>query len=178
MWRLAFFIFILSFGVHSQIYAAEQDEKITLSFSDIPLREALSRVEKVSDYTFFYDEKNVNVDQKVSLDVKDVNMQSLMTALLKDTNLDFEISNRQIVLLPKKSSGSKTTKRHISGVVKDEKGETVIGASVVVEGTTTGTATDIDGKYALDVPVGAKLKITYVGYRRSVLKLKIRLSSM
>lgn len=73
LWRLAFFIFILSFGVHSQIYAAEQDGKITLSFSDIPLREALSRIEKVSDYTFFYDEKNVNVNQKVSLDVKDVN---------------------------------------------------------------------------------------------------------
>ena len=54
-------------------------------------------------------------------DVKDVNMQSLMTALLKDTNLDFEISNRQIVLLSKRSSGSKTAKRHISGVVKDEK---------------------------------------------------------
>ena len=172
LWRLAFFIFILSFGVHSQIYAAEQDGKITLSFSDIPLREALSRVEKVSDYTFFYDEKNVNVDQKVRLDVKDVNMQSLMTALLKDTNLDFEISNRQIVLLPKKSSGSKTAKRHISGVVKDEKGETVIGASVVVEGTTTGTATDIDGRYALDVPVGAKLKITYVGYRPFSVEIK------
>ena len=73
LWRLAFFIFILSFGVHSQIYAAEQDGKITLSFSDIPLREALSRIEKVSDYTFFYDEKNVNVNQKVRLDVKDVN---------------------------------------------------------------------------------------------------------
>lgn len=172
LWRLAFFIFILSFGVHSQIYAAEQDGKITLSFSDIPLREALSRIEKVSDYTFFYDEKNVNVNQKVRLDVKDVNMQSLMTALLKDTNLDFEISNRQIVLLPKKSSGSKTAKRHISGVVKDEKGETVIGASVVVEGTTTGTATDIDGRYALDVPVGAKLKITYVGYRPFSVEIK------
>ena len=99
-------------------------------------------------------------------------MQSLMTALLKDTNLDFEISNRQIVLLPKKSSGSKTAKRHISGVVKDEKGETVIGASVVVEGTTTGTATDIDGRYALDVPVGAKLKITYVGYRPFSVEIK------
>ena len=172
LWRLAFFIFILSFGVHSQIYAAEQDGKITLSFSDIPLREALSRIEKVSDYTFFYDEKNVNVNQKVRLDVKDANMQSLMTALLKDTNLDFEISNRQIVLLSKRSSGSKTAKRHISGVVKDEKGETVIGASVVVEGTTTGTATDIDGRYALDVPVGAKLKITYVGYRPFSVEIK------
>ena len=99
-------------------------------------------------------------------------MQSLMTALLKDTNLDFEISNRQIVLLSKRSSGSKTAKRHISGVVKDEKGETVIGASVVVEGTTTGTATDIDGRYALDVPVGAKLKITYVGYRPFSVEIK------
>ena len=121
LWRLAFFIFILSFGVHSQIYAAEQDGKdYTFVFGYSSSGSSFS-CQNLSDYTFFYDEKNVNVDQKVRLDVKDVNMQSLMTALLKDTNLDFEISNHQIVLLPKKKLGIETAKRHISGVVKDEK---------------------------------------------------------
>lgn len=54
--------------------------------------------------------------------------------------------------------------RSIKGVVKDAFGETIIGASVVVKGTTTGTVTDMDGNFSLDVPVGATLEISYVGY--------------
>lgn len=55
--------------------------------------------------------------------------------------------------------------RTISGVVKDATGETIIGANVSVKGTTTGTITDIDGKFSLNVPVGSTVKISYIGYK-------------
>ena len=53
----------------------------------------------------------------------------------------------------------------ISGTVVDEKGEVVIGASVLEKGTGNGTITDIDGRFTLNVKSGAKLVISYVGYR-------------
>ena len=52
----------------------------------------------------------------------------------------------------------------IKGTVIDANGEVVIGASVVVEGTTNGTITDFDGKFALQVPSGKKVVISFVGY--------------
>ena len=52
----------------------------------------------------------------------------------------------------------------VTGLVVDETGEPVIGASVVVEGTTNGTITDFDGKFALQVPSGKKVVISFVGY--------------
>ncbi|MGL5790329.1 MAG: carboxypeptidase-like regulatory domain-containing protein, partial [Bacteroidales bacterium] len=55
----------------------------------------------------------------------------------------------------------------ITGVITDENGEAIIGANVVVKGTTNGTITDFDGKYSLEVPTGATLLITYIGYQEA-----------
>lgn len=55
----------------------------------------------------------------------------------------------------------------VTGQVVDETGETVIGASVVVEGTTNGTITDFDGKFTLNVPKGKKIVVSFVD-RKSV----------
>ena len=52
----------------------------------------------------------------------------------------------------------------INGQVKDDMGEAVIGASIVVKGTSNGTVTDFDGNFTLKCQSGAKLVITYIGY--------------
>ena len=54
--------------------------------------------------------------------------------------------------------------KKITGVIKDATGEPVIGANVIVKGTTNGTMSDIDGKFSLEVPAGAVLSISYIGY--------------
>lgn len=54
--------------------------------------------------------------------------------------------------------------KKITGVIKDATGEPVIGANVIVKGTTNGTMSDIDGKFSLEVPAGAILSISYIGY--------------
>src|SRR5690554_6950575 len=52
----------------------------------------------------------------------------------------------------------------ISGTITDEQGESVIGASVLVKGTTVGTVSDIDGNFSLEVPESAVITISYIGY--------------
>lgn len=54
--------------------------------------------------------------------------------------------------------------KQITGIVKDANGDPVIGANVVQVGSTNGTITDVDGKFTLNVSVGAKLKVSYIGY--------------
>lgn len=60
----------------------------------------------------------------------------------------------------------------VTGVVKDTNGEPVIGANVLAEGTTVGVITDLDGKFTLDVPAGAKLKISFIGYKDQEIVVK------
>lgn len=60
--------------------------------------------------------------------------------------------------------------KKVSGVVKDNAGEPIAGANVVVKGTTNGTVTDMDGKYTLDAPTNATLVISFIGYTTKEIK--------
>ncbi len=60
----------------------------------------------------------------------------------------------------------------ITGVVIDSEGEPLIGATVQVKGTSTGAATDIDGRFSLNVPIGGELQISYVGYQTKTIKIE------
>ena len=67
----------------------------------------------------------------------------------------------------------------ITGTIIDETGEPMIGVSVLVQGTTTGAVTDLDGKFALEVPANATLVVFYIGYKtqnkKSVAKIRLPL---
>lgn len=144
---------------------------ITVSFSNIPLSEAMKRVESVSGYTFFYDAKQIDVAQKVSLNVKDATAQKAMGIMLKNTGIIYEVTNTQIALSPRKVSavdgGQDIT---IRGKIADASGEPIIGANVVEEGTTAGTITDLDGVFILTVKKGATLVVSYIGYQTQKIK--------
>ena len=60
----------------------------------------------------------------------------------------------------------------MTGKVVDNLGEPIIGANVVVQGQTVGTITDIDGVFKLDVPKGAKLLISFIGYSSKTVEVK------
>jgi len=158
------FIVILLFS-SSSLQAGEAPEKITISFSNLLLSDAIKRIEAVSDYTFFFDANKTNLQQKVSLNAQNMPIGEVMTALLKTTDLTFNITHRQIALIPIPSQGKQQAPvKIVSGTVKDSMGEPVIGANVVEKGTTNGTITDLDGNFNLSVPTDAVLLITYIGY--------------
>ena len=58
---------------------------------------------------------------------------------------------------------------NIKGTVVDSNGEPIIGANVIIEGTTTGTITDIDGNFTLEVPTDAQLAVSYIGYKKVII---------
>jgi len=68
--------------------------------------------------------------------------------------------------------------RRCTGTVVDSEGEPLIGATVLVKGTSTGTATDIDGHFSLKVTAGQELQISYVGYQTLVMKVQSGIFSL
>lgn len=169
-------ILLLLFSVLSA--SAQVKEKlISLSFSNIPLTEAMARFEKASGYTFFYDAAQIDVKQKVSLSAKNMAVNKAASSMLKGTDLGFEITNTQIALFPKKSveeaSGEKITVR---GKIVDSSGESVIGANVKEDGSSNGTITDLDGNFTLTVKKGATLAVTYIGYQPQKMKAASQMS--
>ena len=161
-------LFYILLAISLSVFSQNKDKTITVSFSNIELSDAIQRIEKMSNYSFFYDSMIIDLTQKVSLNVVNVSVKQAIAEMLKNSSLDFEITNSQIAIFPNKSLKSTTPKsekkRVIVGNVVDEKNAEIIGATVKINGTNTGTVTDINGHFSLEVDNLDVLMISYLGY--------------
>lgn len=142
--------------------------QISVTFKDVPLMEALSTLENKSEYSFFYSNMLPDKDARVSIDAKDKSIEFILDNIFSNLSISYEINGHQIVLSEDKKE-EKNTSYKASGVVVDSAGEPVIGAGVVIEGSTNGTITDVDGRWELVVPsTTTKIVISSLGYREQI----------
>jgi TonB-linked SusC/RagA family outer membrane protein len=140
-----------------------QTAKVSIKANQMLLTELFARIEKQSEFLFFY--VNADVEHvRVNVNVRNKKIQDVLAQALNGTDLSYTINDRHINIVRKALSIVQQQTRKISGTVSDINGDPIIGANVVVKGTTIGTVTDLDGKYALDVPSDAVLQVTYIGY--------------
>ncbi len=140
-----------------------QAQTLTLNVSNKPLKDVLPMVEQQCDYHFFYNSSLQGLDTPVTLNVTDSPLDKVLSKLFSGTGIAYKMAeNKVIVLSPEEK---KTAARTVSGIVVDKvTNEPVIGASVVIKGTTQGTVTDFDGNFSLDAATGQYLQISYLGY--------------
>lgn len=145
-----------------------QNLEITINGESINVEQALSAIERQTEYMFVYNTQ-IDLERIVSINVKNETITEVLDELFKGTDVKYKIEGSHIVLSVQKnmktpSVNQSSQKRKITGTVIDERGEPVIGANVVIKGTTDGTITDIDGKFTLDVSSGNIVEIRYIGY--------------
>lgn len=128
-----------------------QSVPVTLKVSDAPLEQVLNAIEKQTTYLFVYD-KSVDVARKVTLTASDESLKSVLDRLARMANIGYAVENTSIVLSQKSAPAEEQKSVTVTGTITDKAGIPIIGAAVVVKGTTIGTSTDIDGKYTLQVP--------------------------
>jgi TonB-linked SusC/RagA family outer membrane protein len=152
-----------------------QKTKLDLQMQNATVSDILRTIESNSEFIFIYDASVINANATRSVSVKGEQLENVLEQLFKGTNVAYKIDDRQVLLY--KSDNLKTLdplsasietqqaqKKAIRGTVKDEKGQPIPGVSVVVKGTTMGQVTDVEGKYALEVPADAKtLVFSFVG---------------
>ena len=146
--------------------ASAQSVPVTLRVSDAPLEQVLSAIEKQTTYLFVYD-KNVDVACRVSIDVKDTPLNNVLNTLFQSSDIAYAVENTSIVLSQKAPAAQPGQPVTVTGKVVDASGMPVIGAAVIVKGTTIGTSTGVDGDFSLQVPppsAAAVLEINYLGY--------------
>ena len=124
--------------------------------------EVLKQIEDQTDYLFVYN-KNVNLNNRVTVNAKDETVADVLDQMFKGTNIVYAMEGNNILLM-NQESGNQQKGKVISGTVVDAAGVPVIGANITVKGTSQGTITDIDGKFTLEVEEGAVLQISYIGY--------------
>ena len=153
---------------------AAQTKGITFSMNNIPAKKVLEKIERDYGYVFLYNEEQVKLDGNVSVSVKDAGITEVMDKVLWK-GLDYKVRGRQVTITKSpvtppqrtETQNAKKTERSgkVTGVVTDGNGEPLIGAGVMLKGTRTGTTTDIDGRFSLDVKGdGGVLEVSYINF--------------
>lgn len=177
-YRIKILLFSLFLFVPFLMNATAQSEiVISLDFANAPLSEVLNEISRQTSLSMVYNAKDVDPNRKVTIHANREKLSKVMTDLLKNTNTTYSVRDNHLVVYSTKEtptvhSTMQQKQRTIKGTVSDEYGEPLIGVSVLVQGTTTGTITDIDGNYTLEILNDeAVLEFSYIGYQKISLRV-------
>ncbi len=156
------FIMTLVCLMYSNAASYSQNTKFSLNVSQKSVREVLSELEEGSDFRFFYSDDLQKLDEKISLIKSNSSVTEILEDVLKDSNLSYKVLEGNLIIIAPKTNLQETV---VSGRVVDKSGDPLPGVNVIEKGTTTGTVTNMEGTYKLEVSSpDAVLVFSYIGF--------------
>lgn len=163
-------IFLLCFCTLSIVANTvnSQNVRVTITKVNAPLDEILNEIESQTDYLFMYSDA-LDVKKRISIKVKEKPVSEVLSTLFNG-QIKFELEGMHIILSAPKAGNVTLPQQNkkaitVTGQVVDSAGETIIGATVLEKGTSNnGVATDIDGKFSIEVDKGSILQVSFIGY--------------
>ena len=159
----------------SVVPASAQAPNVTLEAKNVTVKELLRLIEANSPYTFAYADADITPGKRVSVKADNRSIESIIAEVLPEVNV--EIKGLKILLTTRSGGGNPAARnagasRTITGRITDDEGAPVVGATVILKGTTTGTASGLDGNYSLNIrQSNAVLEISLIGYNKVELAL-------
>ncbi len=161
--RLVLFILITTTLSLFATGTYSQSARVTVDLKNSSVRDVLSAIEKSSEFFFIYNNELVDVERKVDLQVKDQKISDILKKLFSPDEVEIAVVDRKIILAP---AYMKSQQQKVTGTVTDAStGEPIIGANIIVEGTTLGVTTDVNGVFSIELSnANAVLVVSYIGY--------------
>ena len=178
--RLLLFVVLVA-ALPSMILAQNLDKKISLTLSDVTLRQALDEISKNSGLLFSYNPQQIPLNEKVSVNCKNKPVRNVLDGLFKPFGITYSIVEKQIVLKGGTKKANNTIEKEelkytISGHVTDSlSGEVLIGTAVYINGTTTGAITNTYGFYSLSLTPGKyELVFSFMGFNKKIVPVELK----
>ncbi|NCB08706.1 MAG: SusC/RagA family TonB-linked outer membrane protein, partial [Bacteroidia bacterium] len=156
-------LFLTLFCVVQLSATVYSQTRLTVDSKNKTVKEVLFDIENQSNFRFFYNEKFMDLNRRVSFEIKNQSIEEVMNRLFDASGVTYKImENNLIVITPGESQQNKT----VQGKVTDSGGQPLPGVSVVVKGTSHGIVTNVDGVFQLSgVPSNATLLFSFVGLK-------------
>ena len=147
-----------------------QSLRVNIHANQKQAKEVIKQIEEQTDYLFVYNHDKVNLNNTVTIQANDETVAEVLNQMFAGTDIIYAMQGNNILLMQKDAVVQQSGKV-VTGTIVDPSGMPVIGANVMVKGTTNGTITDMDGKFSLEVEEGATLQISYIGYANQEIKV-------
>ena len=165
--RIAQIFILIGFLQTIAFNAYSQGITLTLNFSDTELFHIFEQIENETGFYFLYDENLVDDKQKTSINIKNQELNEVLSELFTSTDIRFTIIDKKILLSPIDNTDGQPypeSGKTITGTITDENGQKLPGASVSIKGTAIGTISDINGNFSItNSPENAVLVFTFLG---------------
>lgn len=145
--------------------------RVNLTMTNVALEEVFKAIEQQTEFSFFYEENLAKEFPSVSISAKKRSLEYVLRDLSQAHHLRFKQIDRRISVKRASDGEDQDTlaaQTTVSGKVADENDQPLPGVSVLVEGTTTGAATDLEGVYSITVNKGASLAFSFIGYKTQI----------
>ena len=136
-------LFTVFFNVNASLLS---QNKVTLNLKGATLKDVIWEIERQTGIVFMYSSDDLNKVGKVDVELNSKSLDETLEKCLDGTGLTYALQDDVIVVKP---APQQDVTKKVSGEVKDSKGMTLPGVTVIIKGTTVGVATDINGKYAI-----------------------------
>ena len=140
-----------------------QSLRVNIHANQKQAKEVIKQIEEQTDYLFVYNHDKVNLNNTVTIQANNETVAEVLNQMFAGTDIIYAMQGNNILLMQKDAVVQQSGKV-VTGTIVDPSGMPVIGANVMVKGTTNGTITDMDGKFSLEVGKDAILVVSYVGY--------------
>ena len=168
-------LFVVAISLLSSIGAAAQSQrKITLKMENSSVETILNEIERQTDYLFVCE--SLDLTRKVSVNIVDKSLDEAMSHIFNPAEVSWKVTGSNVYLYQKKQE-TQSQSNVVSGIVKDSFGEPLVGAAVIIKGTTVGAGTDLDGNFEFEVPAdllgggSVILEFSCLGYKTQEVKL-------
>lgn len=155
-----------------------QKSTISLNLKNRPISDLFNTIQKETQYSFWYESKDINLNKMVSLNVKSETVEEVLKKALVDQQVEWSLKGNHIVISKKgqrsnfphsnevrtQLSENQQQQRKIVGTVVNMDGKPVVGAHLAIKGKHVDVATDTDGKFVLTGSIGETIVVTHVGY--------------
>ena len=152
--------------------AGAMAQNVQMKLGKVSVKQAIATLKDKSGYSFVYEMNDLDLNKKV--DVNATTLSESIQQILNGQQVNYEIKGNTVIV--KHQGVTKDQKENathtVSGIVKDENGLPIIGATVKVRGAQMGVVTDIDGKFSLKTSVGSVLTVSYIGYKTQDIKVQ------
>lgn len=170
--------FFLCFTVGSLTHAGNRtfaQNTVTVKLKNATLKDVLWEIQKQTDFTFIYGTDDVQHVKVQDIEVKNEKISAVLNTCLENSGLTYVVENGVIAIKPASQTyqtAEQKARVKIHGTVTDESGEPLIGASILIKGTSRGTTSDANGEFNLEIePSSTTLIISYIGYKSQEVKV-------
>lgn len=179
---------LLLFVTMAKLFAFEANgQSVTINVNNAELKTVFTEIESKTDFNFFYNNSLIDASKKVSLIANNQELDLVLVDLFKGTEIDYRLFKNQIVLFPKNDTSvikviedliknenldkeietiiKDALQNEVKGIVLDAGGLPLAGVNIILKGTSTGTQSNFDGEYSIQVNKGDVLEFSYIGFK-------------